>query len=403
MKLTDVIRRPLITEKTSILREDGRTIVFQVAPGANKIEIRRAVEQLLGSKVDSIRTSIAHGKIKRQGRFAGRRSGLEEGVREAARGREDAGIPGRARSSTMPIRKYNPTSPGSGFRPCRPSTRSRRTEPHKPLVEPLHRSGGRNNQGTLTSWWRGGGHKRMYRIIDFKRDKRDIPAKVSTIEYDPNRSARIALLTYADGEKRYILQPVGLKVGDTIVAGQNVDILPGNCLPLKNIPLGTLLHNVELRPGKGGQIARSAGSSVQLVAKEGEYASVKMPSGEIRKINIECFATIGQVGNLDHENVSIGKAGRSRWLGKRPHVRGVAMNPVDHPLGGGEGKTSGGRHPVSPWGLPTKGYKTRTEARQVHRAAETVVQCVADGDRSTWDVHSRKGRSSTRRSSRRSR
>jgi large subunit ribosomal protein L2 len=199
----------------------------------------------------------------------------------------------------------------------------------------------------------------MYRIIDFKRDKRNIPAKVSTIEYDPNRSARIALLTYADGEKRYILQPLGLKVGDTIVAGPNVDILPGNSLPLKNIPLGTQIHNVELKVGKGGQIARSAGAAVQLVAKEGEYASVKMPSGEIRKIYIECYATVGQVGNLDHENVSIGKAGRSRWLGQRPHVRGVAMNPVDHPLGGGEGKTSGGRHPVSPWGLPTKGYKTR--------------------------------------------
>jgi large subunit ribosomal protein L2 len=182
---------------------------------------------------------------------------------------------------------------------------------------------------------------------------------VSTIEYDPNRSARIALLTYADGEKRYILHPVGLKVGDTIVSGDNVDILPGNALPLKNIPLGTQVHNVELKPGKGGQIARSAGSSVQLVAKEGQYASVKMPSSEIRHIFIECYATIGQVGNLDHENVSIGKAGRSRWLGKRPHVRGVAMNPVDHPLGGGEGKTSGGRHPVSPWGQPTKGYKTR--------------------------------------------
>src|ERR687886_1323986 len=243
----------------------------------------------------------------------------------------------------MPIRKYKPTS----------------SEPYKPLTAPLRKSGGRNNHGELTSWWRGGGHKRNYRIIDFKRDKRDIPAKVSTVEYDPNRSARIALLTYADGEKRYILQPIGLKVGDTIVAGQNVDILPGNSLPLKNIPLGTTIHNVELKPGKGGQVARSAGSAVQLVAKEGEYASVKMPSGEIRKINVECLATVGQVGNLDHENVSIGKAGRSRWLGKRPHVRGVAMNPVDHPLGGGEGKTSGGRHPVSPWGLPTKGYKTR--------------------------------------------
>ena len=198
---------------------------------------------------------------------------------------------------------------------------------------------------------------------------------MSTIEYDPNRSARIALLTYADGEKRYILQPVGLKVGDTIVAGQNVDILPGNALPLKNIPLGTQVHNVELRPGKGGQIARSAGSSVQLVAKEGEYASVKMPSGEIRHIFIECFATIGQVGNIEHENVSIGKAGRSRWLGQRPHVRGVAMNPVDHPLGGGEGKTSGGRHPVSPWGPADQGLQDAQPEvdRQVHRAAETEI------------------------------
>jgi large subunit ribosomal protein L2 len=259
----------------------------------------------------------------------------------------------------MPFRKLNPTSPGTRFQTVQTFDDLTTQEPHKPLMEPLKSTGGRNNGGHLTSWWRGGGHKRMYRIIDFKRDKRDIPAKVSTIEYDPNRSARIALLTYADGEKRYILHCVGLKVGDTIVAGQSVDILPGNSLPLKNIPLGTLLHNVELRPGKGGQIARSAGSSVQLVAKEGEYASVKMPSSEIRKINMECFATIGQVGNIDHENVSIGKAGRSRWLGQRPHVRGVAMNPVDHPLGGGEGKTSGGRHPVTPWGMPTKGYKTR--------------------------------------------
>ena len=259
----------------------------------------------------------------------------------------------------MPFRKLKPTSPGTRFQTVPLFDEITTQEPYKPLVEPLRSTGGRNNQGHLTSWWRGGGHKRMYRIVDFKRNKYDIPAKVSTVEYDPNRSARIALLTYADGEKRYILHPVGISVGDTIIAGQKVDILPGNSLPLKNIPLGTLLHNVELRPGKGGQIARSAGSSVQLVAKEGEYASVKMPSGEIRKINGECFATVGQVGNIDHENVSIGKAGRSRWKGQRPHVRGVAMNPVDHPLGGGEGKTSGGRHPVTPWGMPTKGYKTR--------------------------------------------
>jgi len=260
----------------------------------------------------------------------------------------------------MPIRKLNPTSPGQRFQTVQTFDEITTSEPYKPLVEKLHRSGGRNNQGELTSWWRGGGHKRMYRIIDFKRDKHGVPAKVTTIEYDPNRSARIALLTYADGEKRYILHPIGLKVGDTIMSGPSVDILPGNALPLKNIPLGTLIHNVELKPGKGGQIARSAGSSVQLVAKEGDYASVKMPSSEVRKIFIDCLATVGQVGNLDHENISIGKAGRSRWLGKRPHVRGVAMNPVDHPLGGGEGKTSGGRHPVSPWGQPTKGYKTRS-------------------------------------------
>ena len=264
----------------------------------------------------------------------------------------------------MPIRKYNPTSPGRRFQTVQVYDEITATEPYKPLTEPLRKSGGRNNHGELTIWWRGGGHKRAYRIIDFKRDKANIPAKVSTVEYDPNRSARIALLTYADGEKRYILQPLGLKVGDTIVSGEQVDILPGNALPLKNIPLGTMIHNVELRPGKGGQIARSAGSAVQLVAKDGEYASVKMPSGEIRKINTTCLATIGQVGNVDHENVSIGKAGRNRWLGKKPHVRGVAMNPVDHPLGGGEGKTSGGRHPVSPWGVPTLGKRTRKKHKE---------------------------------------
>ena len=259
----------------------------------------------------------------------------------------------------MPVRTYKPTSAGRRFQTVQTFDEITSTEPYKPLTEPLKKSGGRNNQGELTSWWRGGGHKRTYRIIDFRRDKRDIPAKVSTVEYDPNRSARIALVTYADGEKRYILHPLGLKVGDSIVAGATADILPGNALPLKNIPLGTVVHNVELRPGKGGQMARSAGAAVQVVAKEGEYATLRMPSSEVRLVNMECYATVGQVGNVDHENVSIGKAGRSRWLGKRPHVRGVAMNPVDHPLGGGEGKTSGGRHPVTPWGVPTKGYKTR--------------------------------------------
>ena len=259
----------------------------------------------------------------------------------------------------MPVRTYKPTSAGRRFQTVQTFDEITATEPYKPLTEPLKKSGGRNNQGELTSWWRGGGHKRTYRLIDFRRDKRDIPATVSTIEYDPNRSARIALVTYADGEKRYILHPLGLKVGDSITAGVTADILPGNALPLRNVPLGTVVHNVELRPGKGGQMARSAGAAVQVVAKEGDYATLRMPSSEVRLVNLECYATIGQVGNVDHENISVGKAGRSRWLGKRPHVRGVAMNPVDHPLGGGEGKTSGGRHPVTPWGVPTKGYKTR--------------------------------------------
>ena len=263
----------------------------------------------------------------------------------------------------MGIRKYKPTSPGRRFQNVQTFDEITSSTPHKPLIEPMRGSGGRNNHGQLTSWWRGGGHKRNYRVIDFKRDKFDIPAKVSTVEYDPNRTARIALLTYADGEKRYILHPVGLKVGDTVVSGQNVDILPGNCLPLKNVPLGTMLHNVELRPGKGGQMARSAGTQAQLVSKESGNALLKLPSGEVRKVQLECMATIGQVGNTDHENVSLGKAGRSRWLGRRPHNRGVSMNPVDHPHGGGEGKTSGGRNPVTPWGQPTRGYKTRNNKR----------------------------------------
>jgi large subunit ribosomal protein L2 len=236
-------------------------------------------------------------------------------------------------------------------------------KPHKPLLEPKGRISGRNNHGEITIWHRGGGHKRHYRVIDFKRDKIGIAARVATIEYDPNRSAFISLLHYADGEKRYILYPQGLKVGDQVVAGPNADIVVGNSLPLKNIPLGTTIHNLELRPGKGGQLVRSAGGSAQLVAKEGDYAQVRLPSGEVRRLHVDCVATIGQVGNLDHENIAIGKAGRKRWRGIRPTVRGVAMNPVDHPLGGGEGKTSGGRHPVTPWGKPTRGYKTRHNKR----------------------------------------
>jgi large subunit ribosomal protein L2 len=258
-----------------------------------------------------------------------------------------------------------------GIKSYRPYTETRRYQtgltfeelttatPHKPLLEPKTRISGRNNQGQLTIWRRGGGHKRQYRIVDFKRDKVGIPARVATVEYDPNRSAFIALLHYADGEKRYILCPNGMKIGDKVLSGPEADIVAGNAMALRNLPVGTLIHNLELRPGKGGQLVRSAGTSAQLLAKEGDYAQVRLPSGEVRKVLMDCMATIGQVGNLDHENVTWGKAGRRRWLGIRPTVRGVAMNPVDHPLGGGEGKTSGGRNPVTPWGKPTRGYKTR--------------------------------------------
>ena len=263
----------------------------------------------------------------------------------------------------MAIKGFKPTSPGRRGMTVVTFDELTTDSPHKPLTEGKTRISGRNNRGRITIWWRGRGHKRRYRIIDFRRDKIGVPGKVASIEYDPNRSANIALINYADGEKRYILQPIGLKVGDNVLTSPEADILTGNALPLKNIPVGTMIHNIEMRPGKGGQMVRSAGSVAQLMAKEGTYAQIKMPSGEIRKVLLECYATIGQVGNMDHNNVTIGKAGRSRWLGKRPHVRGVAMNPVDHPLGGGEGKTSGGRHPVTPWGQPTKGFKTRRNKR----------------------------------------
>jgi len=263
----------------------------------------------------------------------------------------------------VPIKKFNPTSPGRRFMTALTFEEITKDRPEKALTEPKKRSGGRNNKGHITIWWRGGGHKKRYRTVDFRRDKVGVPAKVAAVEYDPNRSARLALLQYADGEKRYILWPDGLAVGATVVSSETADILPGNCLPLRAIPAGTSVHNLELRPGKGGQIVRSAGGAAQLVAKEGEYAQVKLPSGEVRRILVECKATVGQIGNIDHKNVSYGKAGRRRWLGRKPHNRGVVMNPVDHPHGGGEGKTSGGRHPVTPWGKPTKGAKTRRNKR----------------------------------------
>jgi large subunit ribosomal protein L2 len=268
----------------------------------------------------------------------------------------------------MPIKKFKPVTPTLRYRTVADYSTLTKKRPEKSLTEPLSKSGGRNSKGRITVRRRGGGHKRAYRRIDFKRDKLTIPSKVASIEYDPNRSSRIALLHYADGEKRYIIAPHGLKVGDNVEAGPQSDIKPGNALPLERIPLGTSVHNIELVHGKGGQIVRSAGGYAQIMAKEGNYVQLKLPSGEVRKVRKECYATIGQVGNLDHENVVLGKAGVSRWLGRRPKVRGVAMNPIDHPHGGGEGKSSGGRHPVTPWGVPTKGYKTRRKKNPSNKA-----------------------------------
>ncbi len=270
----------------------------------------------------------------------------------------------------MGIKKYKPTSTGRRNMSVSDFAEITTDKPHKPLLAPLNKKSGRNNAGRISVRRRGGGVKQRYRIIDFKRDKIDVPAKVATIEYDPNRSARIALLHYADGEKRYILAPDKIKVGDTVVSGTEADILPGNCLPLINIPLGTIVHNVEMKPGKGGQMARSAGTSAQLMAKEGKYAILRLPSGEVRLVLQRCKATVGHVGNSSHSNIRRGKAGNSRWRGIRPSVRGVVMNPVDHPHGGGEGRTSGGRHPVTPWGVPTKGKKTRKN----HRSDKYIIR-----------------------------
>ena len=264
----------------------------------------------------------------------------------------------------MAVRKYKPTSAGRRFMSVSAFDDVTKTEPEKSLTEPLTKKAGRNVYGRVTTRHRGGGHKRHYRIIDFKRRKDAVPATVAAIEYDPNRSARIALLHYADGAKAYILAPAGLKVGATVESGPGADIRPGNSLPLANIPTGTLVHNVELKPGRGGQVARSAGSGIQLVAKDDPYAVLRLPSGELRRVLLTCRATIGQVGNADHSNITIGKAGRSRWLGRRPSVRGSAMNPVDHPHGGGEGKSKGGRHPVTPWGVPTLGKRTRRKHKE---------------------------------------
>jgi large subunit ribosomal protein L2 len=263
----------------------------------------------------------------------------------------------------MPVKSFKPVTPTRRFQTYLTRDEVTRDQPEKSLTSGKKRTGGRDARGLTSIRFRGGGHKKSYREIDFKRDKHGVSAVVAAIEYDPNRTAHIALLHYADGEKRYIISPIGLEVGRAVASGPEADILVGNALPLKNIPAGTVVHNIELRPGKGGQMARSAGAQAQLVSKEGGIALLKLPSGEVRKVQLECMATVGQVGNIEHENVSIGKAGRTRWKGRRPHNRGVSMNPVDHPHGGGEGKTSGGRHPVTPWGQPTRGFKTRNNKR----------------------------------------
>jgi large subunit ribosomal protein L2 len=267
----------------------------------------------------------------------------------------------------MPVKKFRPVTPTLRFKTVSSFVEITKTTPEKSLLEPLKKTGGRNSRGRITSRHIGGGHKRAYRRIDFKRNKLSVPAVVNSIEYDPNRSARIALLHYADGEKRYILSPNGLQVGDQLVAGPQAPIRVGNALPLENMHLGSTIHNVELQPGKGGQLGRSAGVEIQLMAKDGRFATLQLPSGERRLVPLVCYATLGQVGNLEHENVVLGKAGRSRWKGRRPKVRGVAMNPIDHPHGGGEGRSSGGGHPVTPWGKPTKGYKTRKKNKKSNR------------------------------------
>ena len=270
----------------------------------------------------------------------------------------------------MAVKKFRPITPSLRYRTVPTFDEITSTKPEKSLLEPLKKTGGRNNKGRITAYQRGGGHKRFYRIIDFKRKKYDIPARVASIEYDPNRSARIALLHYADGEKRYIIAPDGLNVNDTVISGENVENKVGNALPIDKMILGTIVHNIEMKPGKGAQMVRSAGAMAQLVAKDGNKAILKMPSGETRTVPINCFAVVGQVSNIDHKNVIWGKAGASRWRGRRPNVRGVAMNPVDHPMGGGEGRSSGGRHPCTPWGKPTKGYKTRKKRKSLDHLIE---------------------------------
>ena len=361
----EVLLAPVVSEKSYAQIEASNTYSFRIHPDAHKTQVRQAVEELFNVKVLRVNVCMVQSKPKRRGLYRGRRPGWKKAIVQLRPGDSIEIFEGVAR--LMPVRRYKPTSPGRRFMTVSTFEEVTKSKPEKALTEKLTKKGGRNNNGRITTRHQGGGHKRRYRVIDFKRRKDGVPAKVAAIEYDPNRSARIALLHYADGAKSYILAPARLRVGALVESGPAADIKPGNALPLENIPTGTLVHNVELKPGRGGQMARSAGSGVQLVAKDEGYGVLRLPSGEMRRVPLTCRATIGQVGNVDHENITGGKAGRSRWRGKRPTVRGSAMNPVDHPHGGGEGKSKGGRHPVTPWGVPTLGKRTRRKHKESDR------------------------------------
>ena len=364
MHAGQIVLAPIVSEKSYHGSVHG-VYTFRVHSDAHKTQIRQAVEELFEVNVTRVNVVKVQSEAQAPRPDQGPQARLEEGHRPAEAGSDHRGLPGGA--ALMPVRRFKPTSPGRRFMTVSDFAEVTKSKPEKALTEKLTKKGGRNANGRITTRHQGGGHKRRYRVIDFKRAHDGVPARVAAIEYDPNRSARIALLHYADGLKAYILAPAGLRVGAEVGSGPGADIKAGNALPLENIPTGTLIHNVELKPGRGGQLARSAGAGVQLVAKDAGYATLRLPSGEMRRVLLTCRATVGQVGNLDHGNLSGGKAGRSRWLGKRPTVRGSAMNPVDHPHGGGEGKSKGGRHPVTPWGVPTLGKRTRRKHKESDR------------------------------------
>ncbi|SQB37124.1 50S ribosomal protein L2 [Citrobacter koseri] len=364
-RLLKVLRAPHVSEKASTAMEKTNTIVLKVAKDATKAEIKAAVQKLFEVEVEVVNTLVVKGKVKRHGQRIGRRSDWKKAYVTLKEGQNLDFVGGAGvsrRSNTMAVVKCKPTSPGRRHVVKVVNPELHKGKPFAPLLEKNSKSGGRNNNGRITTRHIGGGHKQAYRIVDFKRNKDGIPAVVERLEYDPNRSANIALVLYKDGERRYILAPKGLKAGDQIQSGVDAAIKPGNTLPMRNIPVGSTVHNVEMKPGKGGQLARSAGTYVQIVARDGAYVTLRLRSGEMRKVEADCRATLGEVGNAEHMLRVLGKAGAARWRGVRPTVRGTAMNPVDHPHGGGEGRNFG-KHPVTPWGVQTKGKKTRSNKR----------------------------------------